>query len=90
MPETWNKAQDPGLLSPLELRLASDEAVVIASQIVLAKLHHGVGLAAGAGIHEADRLHRAVAERVETAMGHDLDGQAPLEELRAVEIMDRG
>ena len=86
--EARNHRQHARLLAPLQLRLEADEAEVIAGEVVLPQLHDGVRRAAGARIDEADRLHRAEAQRVAPAMRHHLDRQAALEELLLVEVVD--
>ena len=76
------------LLAPFDLRLESDQAEMIGRQIVLSKLHDRVRRPTGPRIDEANRFHRAETQRVHAAMRHDLDRQAPFEELFLVEIMD--
>ena len=87
--QTGNQPEHPGLLAPFQLRLKAHEAEVIAGQIVLPQLHRGERRTTGARIHQADRLHRSEAQRVNTAMGHDLDGQTPFEESLLVEVVHR-
>ena len=65
--EPGNQLQHARLLAPLHLRLESHQAEVIAGEVVLPELHDRVGLAAGARIGEADRLHRAEPQRVDAA-----------------------
>ena len=87
--ETGHKPQHARLLAPFDLRLKSDEAEVIAREIVLAQLHGGVRLAAGLRIDEADGLHRPEAERVDAAMRHHFNRQTSFEESFLVEVVDR-
>ena len=62
---------------------------MIPREVVLAELNRGIRLAAGTRIDEPDRLHRTEAQRVDAARGHHLDRQAPFEELRLVELVQR-
>jgi hypothetical protein len=82
-----DEPQNPGLLPPLHLRLKAHEAEVVARKRVLSQLHDRVGLAAGPRIPEAHGLHRSEPQRLPPARRHDLDRQAPLEELRVVEVV---
>ncbi len=88
--ESGHEPQDARLLAPLELRLEADQAVVIAREVVLAQLHGGVRLAAGARIDEADRLHRAEPQRVDPSMRHHFDRQAAFKKAFLVEIVNGG
>ena len=88
--ETRDQLQHARLLAPFHLRLEPDQAEVIAGQRVLPELHDRIGFAAGARVGEADRLHRPEPQRVHAAPGHDFDRQAALEELRIVELVQRG
>ena len=63
----------------LQLGLEADDVVERAERVVLAQLDDGVGAVAGALVGEADRLHRAVAQRVDATRRHHLDRQAALE-----------
>ncbi len=88
--ESRDQRQDACLLAPFQLRLETHQAEVIAGDVVLTQLHHGVRRAPGSRIDESDRLHRSEAERVATAMRHHLDRQTTFEELLFVEIVHRG
>src|SRR3546814_2627519 len=77
--QAGNGAEDAGLLAVLQLGLEADDVVERAERIVLAELHHGVGPLVAVRVVQADRLHRAVAQRLRPALGHHLDGQAALE-----------
>ena len=87
--QTGNHAQHACLLTPLQLRLEPHEAPVVARQVVLPQLHHGVRLPARARIHQSHRLHRPEPQRVAPAMRHHLNGKAALEKRRLVEVVDR-
>src|SRR5262245_44795861 len=87
--EAWNQPEHARLLGPLQLSLESDEAVMIAGQIVLAKLHDRRGHTARSWIRQPDRLHGPEPERVLAAVRHDFDRKTALEELRRVKVMDR-
>src|SRR3546814_6643281 len=63
--QAGNGAEDAGLLAVLQLGLEADDVVERAERIVLAELHHGVGPLVAVRVVQADRLHRAVAQRSE-------------------------
>ena len=88
--EPGHQAQHAGLIGPLDLGLEADQAEVVAGQRVLPQLHGRIREAPGARVREADRLHRAEAQRVAPAMRHHLDRQAALEEVGLVEVVHRG
>ena len=88
--EAWNQPEHALLLTPFDLRLESDEAEMIARQIVLAELHRRVRLATDARIDETDRLHRSESQRVAPAMRHHLDRQTPFKEACLVEVVHGG
>src|ERR671910_809961 len=79
-PEARDQAQHACLLSPFELRLEADEAVVIGSEIVLPQLGHRIRDTADPRIEQTDRLHRSEPKSVAPAVRHDLNRQAALEE----------
>ena len=83
-----NQSQHARLITPFQLRLEADETVVIARELVLPQLHHGVRPAARARIVQPDRLHRPEAQRVGAPVRHHLDGQTALEEFLAVEVVN--
>ena len=87
--EPRNHPQHARLVAPLDLRLEADEAEVIAGEVVLAQLHGGVRLAPGAWIDQADRFHRAEAQRVGPTVRHHFDRQTAFEEALLVEVVDR-
>ena len=60
--------------------LKSHQVVAAGAQVFLAKLHHGVGTAAGARIDQAHRLHGTEAQGFAAAPGDFFDGQAGFEE----------
>ncbi len=56
----------------------------------MAKLHDGMRFdARPVRIRQADRLHRPVAQRVASPLGHDLDGKATFEIGRGLEVLER-
>ena len=85
-------AEDARLLAVLQLGLEADHVPQRAERVVLAQLHHGVGPpAAVVRIGEADRLHRAEAQRLAAALGHHLDRQAAVEVGRVrFPLLERG
>src|SRR5262250_4026939 len=62
--ESWNQAQDPGLLAVFQVILESHQIVGIGAQVLLPKLDDRVRRLAGSGVFEADRLHGSEAEGV--------------------------
>ena len=75
----------------LQLRLEADHVVERAQRIVLAQLHDRIGLDRRVmRVGEADRLHRSVPQRLGTALGHDLDGQAAVEIGCAFPLLELG
>src|SRR4029453_13206264 len=87
--QAGDQAQHAGLISPFDLRLEADEAPVIAGEVVLPQLYHGVGAASRAWIHQSDRLHRPQPQRVAPAVRHHLNRQTALEKRRAIEVVHR-
>ena len=78
--EAGDGPEDPHLLGMFQLGLEADHVEQAAELVVLAQLHHGVGLDPGLmRIGEAERLHRAVAQRLAAALGHHFDRQAAVE-----------
>src|SRR5207248_716470 len=71
--EPGNQTEDTCLIAPFDLRLESDEAEMVAREVVLTQLHGGVWLATRAWIDEADRFHRPEPQRVTAAMRHHFD-----------------
>ena len=61
------------------LGLEADQVVEGAELVVLAQLDHRMGPPAGPGIGEADRLHRAEAQRFRASDCHHLDRHTALE-----------
>ena len=75
------------LLGNPEPRLEADQVPHLARPVLPPELHHRVRLAAGARIGQADRLHRAEAQRLAAAARHLLDRQAALEVRHLVELV---
>jgi len=84
--EAGDHAQHPLLLAPLHARLEAHQVQLALRQVLLAELDDGVGPPA-VGAVEAHRLHGAVAQGVLAAARQLLDGQAPLEEDRPLELV---
>src|SRR5947208_978694 len=61
---------------------------MIRGEVILTKLHDGIGCAVGPGIEQADRFHRAETQRINAAVSHHFDRQTSLEKSFLVEIMD--
>jgi hypothetical protein len=77
--QSRNHPEDPHLLAMLQLGLKPDHVPQSAERVVLPQLDDRIGPASGAGVVEASRLHRPVAERVDPALCHDLNGHAVFE-----------
>src|ERR1700738_2508836 len=77
------------LLAELEMVLKTNQVVAVGKQILLPELHNGEGLAIGARIAKANRLHRTVTQGVAPATRKLLDGQAALEVHRLSELVKR-
>jgi hypothetical protein len=73
------------LRSPLQAGLKTDEVVRGELAVFGTQLNHGVGPTARPRVVEPHPLHAAVAQGLRPALGHHLDGQAPLEEARLLE-----
>jgi len=56
--------------------------------VVAPELHDGIIIPPGARVAQADRLERAVAQRVLPAAGHDLDRHAALKDCTVVKAVD--
>src|SRR5262249_28678621 len=89
MLEPGDQREHACLLSPFELRLKAHKAEVIARDRVLTQLHRGVRRTPTPRIDETDRLHRAEAERIASAMRHHFDRKTSLEEDLLLEVVDR-
>ena len=84
-----DRAEDAHLLAMLQLGLEADHVVERAERIVLAQLHHRIGLRGRiVGVGEAHRLHRAVAQGLDAALSHHLDRQAAVEVGRALPFLE--
>ena len=87
MLEARNHAEQPLLLSVLEVVLEAHDVVGSGPRVLLAKLHDGVGGFPCLGIPQADRLHRTESERVGAPSGKLLNRQAALEVVGVVELV---
>src|SRR3546814_7241314 len=76
--EARNGPEQADLLGIFQFGLEADHVPERAERIVLAELDDGIRPAAGLRIVEADRFHRAVAERVHPAFRHHLARHAAL------------
>jgi hypothetical protein len=81
--------KDALLLRVAEPRLEADHVPHLPRAVLHAELDHGVRAAAGPRILEADRLHRAEAERIAAALGHLLNRHAAFEVGHLVEVVRR-
>src|SRR6266542_2986260 len=86
--EARQRAEDPALLGPTEIRLEANEVVEARRRVVLAELHDGVRPPAGPRIGETERLQRAEPQRLGTAPGELLDRQTGLEPHRPFEVVE--
>src|SRR5689334_14699616 len=85
--ETGDHSKYALLLGIAKPRLEADEIPHSAVFVLAPELDDGMRLTPGAWIAEADRLHRAEAQRVAPATRHLLDGHAPLEVRDRVELV---
>ena len=89
--QTGNQLENRGLRAVFHLGLETDDVVQGAKLVVAAELDHGIGLLVRlVCIGQAHRLHRAVAQRLAAAFGHDLDGQAAVEIARRLALVEFG
>src|SRR5262245_59619203 len=86
--QSWDQAKHPGLLAPLQLGLKAHKAVMVSREVVLPKLQNRIRLPSGSRVDEPDRFHRSESQSGRSTMRHHFDGQAPLEELLLVEIVN--
>ena len=78
--EARNGAEDPHLLAVLQLGLEAHHVEQRAELVVLPKLHDRIRLdVRPMRVGQPERLHRPVAQRLASALGHDLDRQAAVE-----------
>ena len=78
--EARDRPEDLYLFGMFQLGLEADHVEQAAELVVLAQLHDRVGFDPGlVRICQAERLHRAVAQRLAAALGHHFDRQAAVE-----------
>ena len=77
--QSRNGAEQVHLGAIFELGLEAHHIPQGAERIVLAQLDNRIGPATGARIIKADRLHRTIAQCVDTAFRHNLDRHAAFE-----------
>ena len=89
--EAGYSPEDPHLLAVLQLGLEPHHVEQTAKLIVLAQLHHRIRFDVWLmRIGEAERLHRSMAQRFASALGHHFDRQAAVEIRRCgLEIVKR-
>ena len=85
--EPGNGAQHPLLFRVGELGLEPHQVVAGALPVLGAQLHHRIGQLAGVRPGQPHRFHRPEAQGFRTAGAHHLDGQAALEVVRLLEIV---
>ena len=89
--KSGDHAEDLGLRAVFHLRLEADDVVQRSQGVIPPKLDHRVGFFPRlVGVRQPDRLHRAVAQGVAAALGHDLDGQAAVEIARRLALAELG
>ena len=88
VPEGGNHGEHPALLRPFQMGLEAHQIVDGAVGVVLAELHHGVGVPARLGVGQALGLQGAEAEGVLAPAGHDLHRHAALEHAAVVKAVD--
>ena len=78
--ETGNKFKHMRLFAIFKLGLKAHHIEQSAERIILAQLHHGMRFHVGRmHIGQATRFHRAVAQSIATARGHNFNRQAAIE-----------
>jgi hypothetical protein len=78
--QTWNGAEDAHLFGVFQLGLETNHIEQRAEFVVLAQLHHGVGLVVRlVRIGEPKWFHRAMTQSLNAAFRHDFDWQAAIE-----------
>ena len=80
--------EHPLLLREAQVGLEPHQVIDGAVGVVLAQLHHGIGLPPGAGVLEAPGLQGPVAQGVLSPPGHDLHGHAALKDVPVLEAVD--
>ncbi|OIQ66494.1 hypothetical protein GALL_519340 [mine drainage metagenome] len=89
--QSRNHLENRGLRTILHLGLEADDIVKRPQRIVAAQLHHGVGLYLRImGVGQADRLHRAKAQRLAPPIRHHLDRQAAIKIARCLALVKLG
>ena len=87
--KAWNHAEHPLLFAPFQMGLETYQIIHGIVFIILAKLHHGIGISAGSGIRQAHRFHGPEAHGVFSPGSHDLDRHAAFENFFIFKAMDR-
>ena len=87
--QSGNSSENTLLFAVFELGLKTDHIAQRVFAIILAKLHHGIGLAFGMRISQPDRFHRPVEERIPAAGSHNLNRQTALEKRRLLPLVKR-
>ena len=82
--ESGNQAEHARLFGEAHVILKAHQVVAFGAKILLAKLDHRVGPAAGSWIGQAHRLHGTEAQCLAAAAGELFDGQAGFEERRLI------
>ena len=77
--QSRNQPQHARLFAKLQVVLKTDQIIAVGAQVFFAQLHNGPGSFAGAGIAQADGLHRAKAQGVAAAASQNLNRQAAFE-----------
>ncbi|NRP51556.1 hypothetical protein XMM354_003355 [Aliiroseovarius sp. xm-m-354] len=89
--QTRNLFENICLRAVLHFGLKADDVVKRAKLVVAAQLHHGMGFDVRlVWIGQANRFHRAVAQGLATALGHDFDGQAAVKIARGFAFAELG
>ena len=82
--ESRDHPQHALLLAEAHVILESHQVEAARARVFAAKLHHGIGPAAGARIGQSHRLHRPEAQGVATAPRDLFDRQAGFEIVDAI------
>ena len=86
--EGGDYGEHPLLLPEFEVGLEAHQVIDAALGVVLAQLHHGVGLPPGGGVLEAPGLQGAVPEGVFPPPGHHLHGHTTFKDVLVLKAVD--
>src|SRR5215207_805720 len=85
-----DEAQDAFLFRVFQVGLEAHEIVKAANKVILPELDDRVGSFARAWILESDGAHRTKGQRIDSALGDDLNRQAAFEEVTCFDALFDG